>query len=40
MPIWGNVFTELDAANGSSKAQTDAKIKALVDYLVEVQQAR
>ena len=40
MPVWGNVFTELDAANGSSKAQTDAKIQALVDYLVEVQQAQ
>src|SRR6185295_4033055 len=37
MPVWGNVFTELDGANGSSKAQTDAKIKALVDYLGEIQ---
>jgi len=38
MPVWGKAFAELDAANGSSKAQTEAKIQALVDYLVEVQQ--
>ena len=39
MPVWGNVFTELDAANGPSKAQTDAKITALVDHLAAIQLA-
>ncbi|HEY6597834.1 MAG TPA: cytochrome c [Pseudomonadales bacterium] len=35
MPVWGDAFTEMDAANGSSKA----KIQSLVDYLVEIQQS-
>ena len=33
MPIWGDVFTELDTSNGSAQARTTAKIRALVDYL-------
>ena len=40
MPVWGNAFAELDAANGSSKARTEAKIQALVAYLIEVQQTQ
>ena len=40
MPVWGNAFAELDTANGSSKAQTEAKIQALVDYLIKVQQTQ
>jgi mono/diheme cytochrome c family protein len=39
MPVWGDAFTQLDTANGSAKARTDAKIQALVDYLAEIQQS-
>ena len=37
MPVWGDVFAELEGANSSSKAQ--AKIRALVDYLATIQQS-
>lgn len=39
MPVWGDVFVELEGANNSSKAQAQAKIRALVDYLATIQQS-
>lgn len=38
MPVWGQVFAELDETNGSKEARAAAKVQALVDYLVEIQQ--
>ncbi len=38
MPVWGDVFAQRDGPNGSAKAQAAAKIQALVDYLMDIQQ--
>jgi len=38
MPVWGDAFAALDEANGSDEARSAAKIQALVDFLVGIQQ--
>lgn len=38
MPVWGEAFASLDDANGSAEARTAARIQALVDFLVGIQQ--
>ena len=37
MPVWGNVFVELDGANNAKEARTTTKIKDVVDYLAAIQ---
>jgi mono/diheme cytochrome c family protein len=37
MPVWGNIFGELDGANERKEARSTDKIKEMVDYLASIQ---
>lgn len=37
MPVWGNIFGELDGANERREARATDKIKEMVDYLATIQ---